>query len=430
MKPTAKLNLPSRKQANFLCLIAFFICNHVVAQNLTSNLVICMPMNGNALDASGNNNNGILTGAAPAADRFGTPNSALYFSGNPSKIIVPASSSINNIETQSELTIAVWCKITSFGATNCFPVANKYNATSNWGWDYTIQPPATHNGQILVPNFQTMGGNYAICKGNEGVTLNQWDFYAITFSKSTSTFRVYKNSTLLNTVNTGTYQLEATGNGSLYIGCSPAANMDYAEGFIDDFKMYSRALTPQEIQALYNGSGACCVAVASPSAIAGNTLVCIGAQSSYSIAPVSGATSYSWTASGAGLSGTPNGNSITIVGNTLGNASITVVASNSCSTSPPSTLTLRVSECGTTGIPEETAEKIMIYPNPNQGAFTVITEEKCSITLTDLTGRIVHSAVLEGRNLKISSSLSKGIYHANLYNESGTLIYSDKIIIE
>jgi hypothetical protein len=237
----------------FYAFILSCFCLAFTAQNIVSNLVICMPMNGGqANDVSGNNNNGILTAVAAASDRFNNPASALQFNGTSSKIAIPASASINNIETLNELTITSWCKINSFGPTNCFPVANKYNSATNWGWDYTIQPPQTWNGQILVPNAPQMGGNYGICVGNEGVTTNQWDFYAITFSRSSSTFRVYKNNALLATVNTDTYTLEATGNNSLFVGCSPAASMDYADGYIDDFKVYSRALTQAEITMIYN----------------------------------------------------------------------------------------------------------------------------------------------------------------------------------
>lgn len=239
-------------------IIALTLATKLVSQNITSDLVICMPLDGNALDISGNNNHGTVTAVTSTTDRFGNPNSALQFDGSSSKIVVPASPSINNIEILNELTITSWCKINSFGNTNCFPIANKYNATTDWGWDYTVQPPATWNGQIFVPNYQTMGGNYAICKGNEGVTSGQWDFYAITFSRSNSNFKVYKNTVLLNSVNTSTYTLEATSNGNLFIGYSPAVTDDYANGFIDDFKMYSRALTATEISLLYKG-GSCFV---------------------------------------------------------------------------------------------------------------------------------------------------------------------------
>jgi hypothetical protein len=239
-------------------IVALLLSINLFSQDITSNLVICMPLDGNATDISGNNNHGAMSSVLSAADRFGNANGAVKFSGNPSQIVVAPSASINNLEVIDELTITSWCKITSFSPTNCFPVANKYNVSNDWGWDYTIQPSATWNGQILVPDYQGMGSSYAICRGNEGVALNQWDFYAITFSKSTSTFKVYKNTTLITTVNTGTFGLQATGTGSLYIGCSPASTMDYANGFMDDFKMYGRALTQAEILAIYNG-GSCVV---------------------------------------------------------------------------------------------------------------------------------------------------------------------------
>ena len=39
------------------------------------------PFNGNANDASGNGNNGVVNGATLTADRFGNPNSAYLFNG-------------------------------------------------------------------------------------------------------------------------------------------------------------------------------------------------------------------------------------------------------------------------------------------------------------------------------------------------------------
>jgi hypothetical protein len=322
----------------FYIFIFSCFCLTFTAQDIVSNLVICMPMDGNAQDMSGNNNNGSIVSCTPALDRFNNPNSCLQFAGNPSKIIVPASPSINNIETQNALTVAFWAKITSFGPTNAFPVCNKYNPISSWGWDYTIQPPQTWNGQIFVPNYNQMGGNYAICRGNEGVTLNQWDFYAITFSTANSTFRVYKNSNLLATVNTSTYTLEATGNNSLYIGYSPAVNADYAIGFIDDFKMYSRALTQTEITMLYTTTICPCMP-ATPLSIAGPTALCAGANSIYSIAPVNGAVSYSWTLPN-GWSGSSSTNTISTLSGSTG--IISVVATNSCGSSPSSSVSVFV----------------------------------------------------------------------------------------
>ena len=48
---------------------------------LTNGLVAYYPFNGNANDASGNGNNGIVNGATLASDRFGRANQAYSFNG-------------------------------------------------------------------------------------------------------------------------------------------------------------------------------------------------------------------------------------------------------------------------------------------------------------------------------------------------------------
>jgi hypothetical protein len=50
--------------------------------NLKSGLIACYPFNSNAVDATGNGNNGIVSGASLTTDRFGKANSAYNFDGN------------------------------------------------------------------------------------------------------------------------------------------------------------------------------------------------------------------------------------------------------------------------------------------------------------------------------------------------------------
>jgi len=414
--------------------ILFLLSGKLISQDITSNLVICMPMDGNAQDISGNNNHGVTTSVVAAPDRFNNLNSALQFNGNPSQVVVPASPSINNIETLSELTITCWCKILSFSPTNCFPIANKHKTANDWGWDYTVQPPATWNGQILVPDFFGMGGNYAICKGNEGVTTNQWDFYAITFSKSNSTFRVYKNTTLLNTVNTSTYSLEATANGSLYVGCSPASTDDYANGLMDDFKMYARALTQAEILLIYNGGSCVCSAPAAPVEIFGENTVCQNSTNVFSVNPVPGATSYSWNLPG-GWTGSSASNTISIT-SALNSGTISVAATNSCGVSAFTTLSITVIPCGPSGWKEKAAIELnlLIYPNPNNGNFFIDyknNSKKLKVSVLNLLGQEIYSSVLKNNNKnEIKISGNKGLYILRFYDAENNFVSQKKVVID
>jgi hypothetical protein len=79
---------------------------------------------------------------------------------------------------------------------------------------------------------------------------------------------------------------------------------------------------------------------ATPSAITGNTEVCAGSSNTYSVAAVSGATSYTWTLP-AGWTGTSTTNTITVTSNNTG-GTISVTANSSCGSSSPQTLNVTV----------------------------------------------------------------------------------------
>jgi hypothetical protein len=84
----------------------------------------------------------------------------------------------------------------------------------------------------------------------------------------------------------------------------------------------------------------CDIAPAQPTAISGNTSMCSGSGSStYSIANVSGATSYTWSLP-AGWSGSSNTNSISATPGASG--VFTVVAGNACGASPQQNLNVTV----------------------------------------------------------------------------------------
>src|SRR5690606_19825729 len=82
-------------------------------------------------------------------------------------------------------------------------------------------------------------------------------------------------------------------------------------------------------------------APAQPSAITGNTSICHGIGSTYSVTNDPNATSYTWTFP-SGWSGSSNINSVTATPNTNG-GNISVTANNACGSSSASTLAINVS---------------------------------------------------------------------------------------
>ena len=77
---------------------------------------------------------------------------------------------------------------------------------------------------------------------------------------------------------------------------------------------------------------------AAPSSVTLPTAPCTGATATYSVPAVSGATSYTWTVSGTGWSGTSTTRTITLTAGSVA-GSITVKANNACGASAPYTFT-------------------------------------------------------------------------------------------
>jgi hypothetical protein len=85
---------------------------------------------------------------------------------------------------------------------------------------------------------------------------------------------------------------------------------------------------------------------ATPGAISGNTVICSGSANVYSVAPVAGATSYSWTKPG----GWVGASSTNMIGTTASSTSgmVTVMAINACGSSAAQTLSVTVNTAPST----------------------------------------------------------------------------------
>ncbi len=108
-----------------------------------------------------------------------------------------------------------------------------------------------------------------------------------------------------------------------------------------------------------------------PGSITGSTTVCQGSSQSYSISPVTGATSYTWTLP-SGWSGSSNSASITATAGSAG-GTISVTANNSCGSSTPRTLTVSVTA-------------LLTQPGSIAGSTTVCQGSSQSYSISPVTG--------------------------------------------
>jgi hypothetical protein len=229
------------------------VSRNASAQIPTDGLVAWFPFDGNALDASGNGNNGAVHGATLTKDRFGKDNSAYYFDGNGAYI----DGNITNGNFTTEITVSFW-----------------HNP-------YAIRPIFYVNGEIMLPDdplflftgdskfaikFGYVSENKAVYWINSGVAYN--DHYP--FPVINKWYHVVVKGVLLERENCTNMDVYINGDNIRATLCTPKllsncnqfsigkgeSDQIWSEnsptGILDDIRIYNRALSDAEIEALYN----------------------------------------------------------------------------------------------------------------------------------------------------------------------------------
>jgi len=206
---------------------------------LTDGLVAYYPFSGNANDESGYGNNGIVSGATLTSDRFGHANSAYSFDGATNYIQVPSSPSL---EIQDAITLSAWVyhlsNSTPQHIVNMSALSTGYRLASWWA------NPAGNSLEIYDLN-QLQN----IVDDGRQPYIGVWTHVAATWDGSV--MRVYRDGVLGgSTVFTGNISVA---NNDLYIGVLnpiPWPIQGYFHGYMDEVRVYNRALSESEIDQL------------------------------------------------------------------------------------------------------------------------------------------------------------------------------------
>ncbi len=222
--------------------------------SLTTGLMAYYPFNGNANDASGRGNNGVVSGAIPTFDRRGTPNSAYFFDGVNDNIAIASSPSLHPF---NQLTITFWIRVDS--------INNNHMAILHKGGEAILQPWLA-NREYAIYAKQNFSAYYFLIysAGNEGEQHevnsnsffpNRWLFVAAVYDRINHTMKSYVNGVL----NQQVYDSYSTFNRNdfpLTIGTeAETVWQDHSPflGALDELRLYNRALSAEEIRALYDG---------------------------------------------------------------------------------------------------------------------------------------------------------------------------------
>lgn len=209
--------------------------------NLRSCLVAEYPFEGNADDHSGHDHHGLVNGATLAPNRFGDSNSAYYFDGKDDFIEI---GQLPTIEKSNEVTICYWFFLTDHaGFDICGYISGYREKALRLGLD-----PERHI-------FINPGTHTDVHSSDVTFELQRWYHYAMSI-KGGETARVYVDGhVVFQTSNGVPDELQdppcfSIGAGNeILIGRSRA---HYFAGMIDEFQIYNRALSVNDVEFLYH----------------------------------------------------------------------------------------------------------------------------------------------------------------------------------
>ena len=182
------------------------------------------------------------TGLAFVADRKGISNSALSFTGG---YLTLASAVYFN----GDFTVTVWAQVNSFNSwsrvIDCSVTASPGITSDNV---FVSVSGGTSGSPILGITNYNSGGDVYTWTGTQLWTIGVWAHLAITLSGSTST--LYFNN-VQQTQNTQVVPRGYT-RPSSFIGYSRYGADGLLNAYLDDLRLFSRALSTTELTNIYN----------------------------------------------------------------------------------------------------------------------------------------------------------------------------------
>jgi hypothetical protein len=227
-------------------------CIVTVKDSLNVGLIAYYPFNNSSADVSGNLNNGIATDLTGVNDRFGVANSAYYFNGSSSFILVKDKPTLRLAHTS--FTITTWVKLDEYNYSYGSQVVDKRAYGEGSGWNFSITGTAfysTGQGAIGLPNFNE-GSTALTTLGTTALSLSSWHMVTTVYKYDIHEASLYVDGVFTKSFSGFPSPNSAT-DADMFIGKDnpEVSNGYFIKGAMDELRFYSRALTTKEIKKLY-----------------------------------------------------------------------------------------------------------------------------------------------------------------------------------
>jgi len=209
----------------------------------------------NVIDSSGQGNHGRLVGfgATSSAVIGGKMGQALKFDGVNDYVSVPDTGTSLDFNASSTYAWSSWIKFTgSTSGYKCY--LSKDTPVKGGGFNLCINQ-TSNTADIIICKYLT-GINWTCSSGlSLNIPINSWNNITVNYNGITGNWGIYKNGNLMGTIN---YYVANDLSAKYYIGSGNDGNgilqgpLYFWKGYIDDVRVYNRALSATEIKQLYN----------------------------------------------------------------------------------------------------------------------------------------------------------------------------------
>ncbi len=236
-----------------LCIFSTISFGQPPAHVPTSGLIGWWPFDGDANDKSGQGNHGTLHGVSLGYDRFGQSQNAYYFN-HQDYIEIPDQNSLRLHNT--DFTLSFWAKVFAYQNPGITAFFRKSCPGSQNGWAIFTQ-----NSFLNGLTYITSEGNDPRAYSNQTITVQEWANITLTYHVASGSVSYYLNGSLIETsfgvdgfgnLLMGMPSPSVSCNGALRIGHDGLNSNNRFHGWMDDFGIWNRALSTEEIVNLYN----------------------------------------------------------------------------------------------------------------------------------------------------------------------------------
>jgi len=208
------------------------------------------PLEGDATDLSGYNNDGAVVGATPTSDRFGTPDAAYAFDGEDDRIVVTMGSQLQ----ADAVSIAAWVRMDDNATPR--PIGEWWSVVSYGNLGHVL---AIQGEGAVLGGLQNTGID---CEFTEGDTVLDGSWHHVAMTRDANwVIRVYLDGVVRATTPDTLDPAESDATTDVACTAAPVfrnsvliggdlVSSAYFHGSIDDVRIYSGVLTDEEIAAL------------------------------------------------------------------------------------------------------------------------------------------------------------------------------------